>query len=132
MRMFMKILRMPVSVFSLILASAVPGSAQTNVFVIGNTSFTVTWQGVETRSHAPGHGHVHRQQLVGHVIRDDGHQRQEHDCRRAPTSTHGSTAFGFGLTPEGTFSNLVERQHLHMGIREFPGVSTRRCVFDVR
>ena len=43
--MFMKNLRMPVSVFSLILASAVPGSAQTSVFVNGNTSFTVTWSG---------------------------------------------------------------------------------------
>ena len=41
--MFMKILLMPVSVFSLILASAVPGSAQTNIFINGNTSFTVTW-----------------------------------------------------------------------------------------
>ena len=47
MGMFMKTLRMTVSVFSLILASAVPGSAQTNVFVNGNTSFTVTWQGVQ-------------------------------------------------------------------------------------
>ena len=47
MGMFMKTLRMTVSVFSLILASAVPGSAQANVFVNGNTTFTVTWQGVE-------------------------------------------------------------------------------------
>ena len=47
MGMFMKTLRMTVSVFSLILASAVPGSAQTNVFINGNTSFTVTWHGVK-------------------------------------------------------------------------------------
>ena len=45
--MFMKTLRMTVAVFSLILASAVPGSAQTNVFVTGNTTFTVTWQGAK-------------------------------------------------------------------------------------
>ncbi len=45
--MFMKTLRMTVAVFSLILASAVPGSAQANVFVNGNTTFTVTWQGVK-------------------------------------------------------------------------------------
>ena len=80
MGMFMKTLRMTVSVFSLILASAVPGSAQTNVFVNGNTTFTVTWQGVKGRRHSPSHGHVHRQQLDGHVIRDDGHQRREHDA----------------------------------------------------
>ena len=47
MGMFMKTLRMTVSVFSLILASAVPGSAQTTVFVNGNTTFTVTWRGVK-------------------------------------------------------------------------------------
>ena len=45
MGMFMKTLRMTVAVFSLILASAVSGSAQTTVFVNGNTSFTVTWSG---------------------------------------------------------------------------------------
>ena len=49
-----------VSVFSLILASAVPGSAQTNVFVNGNTTFTVTWQGVKPEErHSLGQGHVH-------------------------------------------------------------------------
>ena len=63
--MFMKTLRMTVAVFSLILASAVPGSAQTNVFVNGNTTFTVTWQGVN-QDHSLSHGHVHRQQLRAH------------------------------------------------------------------
>ncbi len=49
MGMFMKTLRMAVSVFALILASAVPGSAQATVFVTGNTTFTVTWEGVKHR-----------------------------------------------------------------------------------
>ena len=45
MRMFMKTLRMPVAVFSLILASVAPSSAQATLFVNGNTTFTVTWSG---------------------------------------------------------------------------------------
>ncbi len=40
------------------------------------------------------------------------------------------TAFGFGLTPAGTFSNQVPWKHLPMGVHEFPGVSARRCVFN--
>ena len=50
MGMFMKTLRMTVSVFSLILASVVPSSAQATVFVNGNTTFTVTWQGVKAQA----------------------------------------------------------------------------------
>ena len=42
------------------------------------------------------------------------------------------TAFGFGLTPLGTFSNQIPWKHLPMGVHEFPGVSTRRCVSNER
>ena len=97
MGMFMKTLRMTVSVFSLILASAVPGSAQANVFVTGNTTFTVTWRARGSRRDSPGPGHVHRQQLDGHVIRDDGHQRQEHD---ADKPQHQRTADGVRIRPD--------------------------------
>ena len=88
MGMFMKTLRMTVSVFSLILASAVPSSAQANVFVNGNTTFTVTWQGVKegatllatatfTVSNFSGTSFVMTVTNVGTR------------CRQAPTSTHG-------------------------------------------
>ena len=45
MGMFLKTLRVTVSVFLLILASVAPSSAQATFFVNGNTTFTVTWSG---------------------------------------------------------------------------------------
>ena len=68
MGMFMKTLWMTVSVFALILASVAPGAAQTTVAVNGNTTFTVTWSGRESRRHSARPGHVYRQRLDGHVI----------------------------------------------------------------
>ena len=118
MGMFMKTLRMAVSVFPLVLASAVPGSAQANVFVNGNTSFTVTWQGEK-----PGATLLPQPRspsaTVEHVIRDDGHQRQEHDADK-PQINARLTAFGFGLTPEGTFSNLVNGSIYTWAFTNFP------------
>ncbi len=129
--MLMKILRMPVSVLSLILASAVPGSAQTQVFVNGNTSFTVTWSG-------PKEGFVLLSQAtftVSNFSPTSFVMTVTNVANTMPTSPDINarlTAFGFGLMPEGTFSNLVPWKHLPMGVHEFPGVSTRRCVFDDR
>ena len=132
MGMFMKTLRMTVSVFSLILASVAPSSAQATVFVNGNTTFTVTWSGsVEggatllaqatfTVSNWTGTSFV---MTVTNV---------KNTMPTSPNINARLTAFGFGLTPEGTFSNLVNWKHLPMGVHEFPGVSTRRCVFDER
>ena len=87
--MFLKTLRMAASVFLLILASAVPASAQANVFVTGNTSFTVTWQGVKEGATLLARATFTVSNWTGNVIRDDGHQRQRTRCRQAPTSTHG-------------------------------------------
>ena len=98
--MFMKILRMAVSVFSLILASAVPGSAQANVFVNGNTTFTVTWQGVKpgatllatatfTVSNWSGTSFVMTVTNVANTM------------PTSPNINGRLTAFGFGLMPAG-------------------------------
>ena len=119
MGMFMKTLRMTVSVFSLILASAVPGSAQTNVFVNGNTSFTVTWQGVKpgatllatatfTVSNWSGTSFVMTVTNVRNTM------------PTSPNINARLTAFGFGLTPEGTFSNLVNGSIYQWAFTNFP------------
>ena len=119
MGMFMKTLRMTVSVFSLILASAVPGSAQTNVFVNGNTTFTVTWQGVKegatllatatfTVSNFSGTSFVMTVTNVTNTM------------PTSPNINARLTAFGFGLTPEGTFSNLVPGSIYQWAFTNFP------------
>ena len=131
MGMFMKTLRMTVSVFALILASVAPSSAQATVFVNGNTTFTVTWQGVK-----PGATLLAKATFtVSDWTGTSFMMTVTNVANTMPVSPDINarlTAFGFGLTPEGTFSNLVQRKHLPMGVHEFPGVSTRRCVFDER
>ena len=114
--------------FSLLLASAIPGSAQTNVFVNGNTTFTVTWQGVKadatllatatfTVSNWTGNSFVMTVTNVGNTM------------PTSPNINARLTAFGFGLTPESTCQQSSQRQHLSVGVHELPGVS-RRCVLD--
>ena len=116
---FMKTLRMTVSVFSLILASAVPGSAQTNVFVNGNTSFTVTWQGVEagatllatatfTVSNWTGSSFVMTVTNVANTM------------PTSPNINARLTAFGFGLTPEGHIQQSGRWKHLPWAFTNFP------------
>lgn len=115
----MKLLRMTASAFLLTLASAVPGSAQTNVFVNGNTSFTVTWQGVKesatllatatfTVSNWTGTSFVMTVTGVGNTM------------PTSPNINARLTAFGFGLTPEGTFSNLVNGSIYQWAFTNFP------------
>jgi hypothetical protein len=119
MGMFMKTLRLTVSVFLLALASAVPGSAQTNVFVNGNTTFTVTWQGVKapatllatakfTVSNWTGTSFVMTVTNVGNTM------------PTSPDIDARLTAFGFGLMPEGQFSNLVNGSIYQWAFTNFP------------
>ena len=101
----MKTLRMTVAVFALILASAVPGFAQANVHVTGNTTFTVTWEGSRktgatllatatfTVSNWTGTSFV---MTVTNV---------KNTMPTSPNINARLTAFGFGLTPEGKFSS---------------------------
>ena len=116
----MKTLRMAVAVFSLVLASAVPGSAQANVFVNGNTSFTVTWQGVKpedatllatatfTVSNFSGTSFVMTVTNVANTM------------PTSPNINARLTAFGFGLMPAGTFSNQVTGSIYHWAFTNFP------------
>ena len=119
MGMFMKILLIPVSVFSLILASAVPASAQTQVFVTGNTSFTVTWQG-------PKEGFVLLAQATFTVSNFSSTSfvmtvtNVENTMPTSPNINARLTAFGFGLTPQGTFSNLVNGSIYDWAFTNFP------------
>ena len=129
--MFMKTLRMTVAVFSLILVSAIPGSAQTQVFVNGNTSFTVTWQGVKPDATLLATARF----TVSNFSSTSFVMTVTNVANTMPTSPNINarlTAFGFGLTPAGTFSNLVNGSIYQLGVHEFPGVSTRRCVFGER
>ena len=116
---FMKTLRMTLSVFVLILASAVPGSAQTTVFVNGNQSFTVTWQGVKpgatllatarfTVSNWTGSSFVMTVTNVANTM------------SAIPNINGRLTAFGFGLTPLGTFSNQVPGSIYQWDFGNFP------------
>jgi hypothetical protein len=105
MRMFMKMLRMPVSVFSLIVASAVPGSAQTNVFVTGNTSFTVRWSG------SVGGGATLLAEATFTVSNWTGSSfvmtvnNVKNAMPPTPNISARLTAFGFGLTKPVTFTH---------------------------
>ena len=120
MGMFVKTLRMTVSVFALILASVAPSSAQATVFVNGNTTFTVTWSGsVEggatllaqatfTVSNWTGTSFV---MTVTNV---------KNTMPTSPNINARLTAFGFGLTPEGTFSNLVDGSIYQWAFTNFP------------
>jgi hypothetical protein len=117
---FMKTLRMTLSVFALVLAAAVPGSAQpTTVFVNGNQSFTVTWQGVKpgatllatarfTVSNWTGSSFVMTVTNVANTM------------SAIPNINGRLTAFGFGLTPAGTFSNQVPGSVYSWAFTNFP------------
>ena len=120
--MLMKTLRMTVAVFSLILASAVPASAQATVFVTGNTTFTVTWEGVKpqeptatllaratfTVSDWSGTSFV---MTVNNV---------KNTMATSPNVNGRLTVFGFGLTPAGTFSNQVPGSIYSWAFTNFP------------
>jgi uncharacterized repeat protein (TIGR01451 family) len=117
---FMKTLRMTLSVFALVLAAAVPGSAQpTTVFVNGNQSFTVTWQGVKpgatllatarfTVSNWTGSSFVMTVTNVANTM------------SAIPNINGRLTAFGFGLTPQGTFGSLVNGSIYQWDFTNFP------------
>jgi uncharacterized repeat protein (TIGR01451 family) len=117
--MFMKTLRLTVSVFSLILASAVPGSAQTNVFVNGNTSFTVIWQGVK-----PGATLLATARFtVSNFSSTSFVMTVTNVANTMPTSPNINarlTAFGFGLTPLSTFSSQVDGKIYQWAFTNFP------------
>jgi uncharacterized repeat protein (TIGR01451 family) len=120
MGMFMKTLRITVAVFAIILASAVPGSAQTNVFINGNTTFTVTWSGsvgggatllarsTFTVSNWTGSSFVMTVNNVANTM------------PASPDINARLTAFGFGLTPAGTFSNQVPGSVYSWAFTNFP------------
>ena len=116
----MKTLRMAVSVFALTLASAVPASAQATVFVTGNTTFTVTWEGVNaqatllatakfTVSNWTGNSFVMTVTNVRNTM------------PTSPDINARLTAFGFGLIPDGSFSNLVPGSIYQWAFANFPG-----------
>jgi uncharacterized repeat protein (TIGR01451 family) len=117
-------------VFSLILASAVPGSAQTSIFVNGNTSFTVTWQGVKpqatllaratfTVSNWSGTSFV---MTVTNV---------KNTMPTSPNINARLTAFGFGLVPEvpqSQFTNLINGSTYQWAFTNFPGFKVDVCL----
>jgi len=119
--MFMKTLRMTVAVFSLILASAVPGSAQATVFVEGNTSFTVTWEG-----DAPQQGGTLLARATFRITDWSSESfvvRVTHVANTMPTSPNINarlTAFGFGLTPQGTPSHQTNGTIYKWALTNFP------------
>ena len=131
MGMFVKTLWMTVSAFALILASVAPSAAQATVFVNGNTTFTVTWQGVK-----PGATLLAQATFTVSDLSSTSFVMTVTNVRNTmPTSPDINarlTAFGFGLTPAGHIQQSGPWKHLPMGVHEFPGVSTRRCVFDER
>jgi len=120
MRLFTKLLRLPVAVFSLILASAAPSSAQATLFVNGNTTFTVTWSGsvggnapllAQAKFTVSEWSGTSFKMTVSNVrntmpTRPDIHARL--------------TAFGFGLTPEGSFSSLANGSIYQWAFTNFP------------
>ena len=110
---------MTLSVFSLILASVAPSAAQATVFVNGNTTFTVTWQGVKagatllatatfTVSKWSGTSFVMTVTNVANTM------------PMSPDINARLTAFGFGLTPEGTFSSLANGTIYPWAFTNFP------------
>ncbi len=116
---FVKTLRMTVSVFLLILASVAPSSAQATVFVNGNTTFTVTWEGVKpgatllatatfTVSNWTGTSFVMTVTNVRNTM------------PTSPDINARLTAFGFGLIPDGTFSALVNGTVYQWAFTNFP------------
>src|SRR5688572_25808522 len=119
MRTFTTILRVAVSVVSLLIVSAVPASAQAQVFLPGNTSFTVTWQGVKaeatllatatfTVSNWTGSSFVMTVTNVRNTM------------PVTPNINARLTAFGFGLIPEGTFTSLVPGTTYQWAFTNFP------------
>ena len=118
--MFLKILRMTVAVCSLIVASAVPGSAQATVFVNGNTSFTVTWSSAQT---TPGLLATAKF-TVTNFSSTSFVMTVTNVANTMPTSPDINarlTAFGFGLTPDANFSSLVGGTVYQWALTNFPG-----------
>ena len=97
MGMFMKTLRIALAVFSLILASAVPGSAQTTVFVNGNKTFTVTWSGVEGGATLLATATFTVSDWTGNSFVMTVTQRREHDAGKPQ---HQCAADGVRIRPD--------------------------------
>ena len=130
--MFLKILRMSLSVFALIVASAAPGAAQTTVFVNGNTSFTVTWS---QRSKQTQRSWPQAKFTVTNFSATSFVMTVTNVANKMPTSPDINarlTAFGFGLTPDGNIQQSDARKHLPVGVHQFSGISKGRRVFDER
>ena len=119
MGMFVKTLRMTVSVFALILASVAPSSAQATVFVNGNTTFTVTWQGVKAGATLLATATFTVSKWTGTSFKMTV-TNVKNTMPVSPNINARLTAFGFGLTPQGTFSNLVNGSIYQWAFTNFP------------
>jgi uncharacterized repeat protein (TIGR01451 family) len=122
--MLLRKLRLTVLVAALLAASAAPGFAQTTVYVTGNTSFTVNWQGSKqdsngqtvlllgtakfTVSNWTGTSFVMTVTNVANTM------------PASPDINARLTAFGFGLTPNGTFTNLAAGSVYQWAFTNFP------------
>ena len=117
--MFVKTLWTTVSVFALILASVAPSAAQASVSVNGNTTFTVTWQGVKEGATLLAQATF----TVSEWTRTSFKMtvtNAENTMPVSPDINARLTAFGFGLTPEGTFSNQVPGSIYQWAFTNFP------------
>ena len=119
MGMFVKTLWMTVSVFALILASVAPGAAQATVFVNGNTTFTVTWRGVKEGATLLSRATFTVSDWTGTSFKMTV-TNAENTMPASPDINARLTAFGFGLTPEGTFSNLANGSIYQWAFTNFP------------
>jgi uncharacterized repeat protein (TIGR01451 family) len=119
MRTLVKYLLWTVSVFSLLLASVTPSAAQASVHVTGNTTFTVTWQGVKE-------GATLLAQATFTVSEASPTSFKltvtnvKNTMPVSPSINARLTAFGFGLTPAGAFSNLVNGSLYQWAFTNFP------------
>ena len=117
--MFVKTLWMTVSAFALILASVAPSAAQATVFVNGNTTFTVTWQGVKAGATLLAQATFTVSNLTGtSFVMTVTNVRNT--MPTSPDINARLTAFGFGLTPEGTFSSQVPGSIYQWAFTNFP------------
>jgi len=120
MRMFMKTLRMTVLVFSLFVASVAPSAAQATVFLNGNTTFTVTWQGVK-----PGATLLASATFTVSDWTGTSFKMTVTNARNtmpvSPDIDARLTAFGFGLIPDGTFGSLANGSIYQWAFTNFPG-----------
>ena len=119
MGMFVKTLRMTVSVFALILASVAPSAAQATVFVNGNTTFTVTWQGVKEGATLLAPATFTVSEWSGTSFKMTV-TNAKNTMPTSPDINARLTAFGFGLTPLGTFGTQVPGSIYQWAFTNFP------------